>query len=82
MAVDPVIDDAPGSIKAVRAMSDIVNVFWRYRRDDPAWLMTPRAWWRSLAAEKLALVEFERGDWPVSLVCFGLVLRDIIKNEH
>jgi D-aspartate ligase len=82
-AVEPVIDnETPGSIKVVRIMSDLANVFWRYRRDDPAWLMTPTAWWRSLAAKKLAVVEFERGDWPVSLFCFALLVRDIIRNEH
>jgi D-aspartate ligase len=81
--VERVIEnEAPGSIKAVRVMSDLANVFWRYRSDEPAWLMTPRAWWRSLAAKKLALVEFGRGDWLVSLFCFALLLRDLIKNEH
>jgi D-aspartate ligase len=83
VSTEPVIDDeAPGSIKSVRVMSDMANVFWRYRRDDPTWLMTPRAWWRSLAAKKLALVEFARGDWLISLFCFALLLRDIIRNEH
>jgi D-aspartate ligase len=83
MKIDPVFENgAPGSIKAVRVMSDIVNVFWRYGRDSPGWLMTPRAWWRSLRAQKLMIIEFERGDWPVSFFCFVLLLRDIVKKEH
>ncbi|MFQ6021408.1 MAG: hypothetical protein ACE5NW_01695 [Acidiferrobacterales bacterium] len=67
---------SPGSIKYVQIMSDFANVFLRYRWDYPAWLMGPRAWWNSLKAEKLVIAEFDRGDWPVALFYFALVLQN------
>jgi D-aspartate ligase len=82
LSVDPAFHNTePGSIKAVRVMSDLANVFWRYRRDYPAWIMSPRAWRMSLEARNLMLIEFHRADWPVSLYCLALLLRDLLKHE-
>ncbi|MEN8260808.1 MAG: hypothetical protein ABFS02_09525, partial [Pseudomonadota bacterium] len=71
-------NDSPGSIKYVHLMSDFTNVFIRYRRDYPAWLMGPRAWWKSLKAEKLVVAEFDQGDWPVAVSYLAWVLRNAL----
>lgn len=59
----------PGSVKMVFLALDIANVFLRYRRDYPAWVMSPRVWWRSLRADKLSIWEFDRRDWRGTLWC-------------
>jgi predicted ATP-grasp superfamily ATP-dependent carboligase len=73
---DAIENDAPGSIKYVQIISDFVNVFFRYRWDYPGWVMGPRAWWKSLEAEKLVIAEFNQGDWLVAVFYVAWVLRD------
>lgn len=73
--VEPAIDNrSPGALKYVQIMSDMSNVFVRYRWDHPAWVMNPRAWWKSLAARRLVVAEFNRGDWPVAVCCLWLLV--------
>lgn len=73
---DVIENGSPGSIKYVQLISDFSNVFIRYRWDYPAWFMWPRAWWKSLKAEKLVIAEFNRGDWPIALSYLAWVLRN------
>ena len=56
----------PGAIKYVRVLRDLPAVVFECRWTHPAWSMSPVGWWRSLAAERLVLEEFGRGDWPVA----------------
>ncbi|HJS31986.1 MAG TPA: hypothetical protein VJ924_08330, partial [Alphaproteobacteria bacterium] len=73
--VEPAIDNrAPGDLKYVQIISDMSNVFIRYRWDHPEWVMNPRAWWKSLAARRLVVAEFNRGDWPIALCCLWLLV--------
>jgi predicted ATP-grasp superfamily ATP-dependent carboligase len=66
---------SPGSIKYVFLISDFLSVFYRYRRDHPAWNLSPRQWWRSLAAEKLVVAEFNQFDWSAGLMILFTFLR-------
>jgi D-aspartate ligase len=77
-----IFNESPGEIKSVRLLSDALNVFWRYRSDDPAWLMTPVAWWRSLRAERRLFVEFQHFDPVVSLFCALHAMRDLVRDER
>lgn len=71
--VEPAMDNrTPGIVKYVQILSDVANVFVRYRWDHPAWVMSPRSWWRSLEAKRLVIAEFNRGDWPVALYSLGI----------
>lgn len=73
--VDTAVDNHdPGDLKYVQIMSDMSNVFIRYRWDHPAWVMNPRAWWKSLRARRLVVAEFNRGDWPIALCCLWLLV--------
>lgn len=74
-------NQTPGTIKTVRVMPDLVNVFWRYRADAPEAVIGPVEWWRSLAAERLGLVEFQGIDPFVPVYCALLTLRDLVRNE-
>jgi predicted ATP-grasp superfamily ATP-dependent carboligase len=72
--VEPAIDNrTPGVLKYVQIISDMSNVFVRYRWDHPAWVMGPRSWWRSLDATRLVIAEFNRGDWPIALYCLWML---------
>jgi len=78
--VAPAMDNrAPGAVKYVTILSDMANVFVRYRWDHPAWVMGPRAWWRSLEADRLVVAEFNRGDWPVALYSMWVLARDGVR---
>jgi predicted ATP-grasp superfamily ATP-dependent carboligase len=78
--LEPATDNrSPGLLKYVTILSDMANVFVRYRWDHPAWVMSPRAWWRSLQAQRLVVAEFNRGDWPVALYSLWILARDGVR---
>jgi D-aspartate ligase len=73
--LEPVIvNEAPGRLKYVAVMSDLTNVLLRYRWDYPAWVMGLGQWRKSLKADKLVIVEFNRRDWPVTIFCFRALM--------
>ena len=77
VSVDPqTVNENPGQIKYVQIMSDMANVFLRYRWDYPSWLMGPGDWAKSIKAEKRMIVEFYRKDWPVTLVCASMLFKN------
>jgi len=63
----------PGTVKYVYLLSDLTSVLLRYRWDHPAWVMSPRKWWRSLSARTLVVAEYNQRDWPIVVwSVFGL----------
>lgn len=68
-----------GSIKMVLLAQDMSNVFVRFRRDFPEWVMSPAAWWRSLKAERLVVWEFDRTDLRGTLWCVLVVLYSALR---
>jgi len=73
-----VYEGQPGSTKIVLLIRDISNAFLRYRWNHPEWVLSPRAWWRSLKAENLVIWEFDRGDLRGSLWCLLVVLQTAV----
>ena len=64
----------PGATKMVLLVRDLANAFLRYRWNRPDWVLSPRAWRRSLEAENLVVWEFDRDDLRGSLWCLLVVL--------
>lgn len=64
----------PGSAKMLFLVQDAANVFLRYRRDYPQWVMSPRKWWKSFQADRLVVWELDRQDWRGSIWCLLLVV--------
>lgn len=64
----------PGTTKMLFLVQDLANVFVRYRWTYPAWVMSPRAWWRGLQAERLVIWEIDRLDWRGTAGCLVLLL--------
>lgn len=69
-----------GEIKYVYLLKDFANVILRYRWDHPAWVMSPAKWWKSLAAEKLVIVDFTRDDLPASVWNTLIFIKFIFKT--
>jgi predicted ATP-grasp superfamily ATP-dependent carboligase len=63
----------PGVTKILFLVQDAANVFLRYRWSYPDWVMSPRAWRRSLQAARLVIWEFDRRDWRGTAACILLI---------
>lgn len=72
-------DASVGSVKMVLLTRDLSNVFIRFRWDNPDWVLSPAAWWRSLKAERLLVWEFDRRDLRGTLWCVAVVLRGAVE---
>ena len=63
----------PGAAKMLYLIMDMANVFLRYRRDYPQWVMSPAAWWKSLKADKQVIWELDHHDLRGSIWCVLVV---------
>ena len=79
---DAIVNENPGRIKSILMFADLLNVFWRYRRDAPEWVMSPRKWWKSLKADKLVAIDVDGFDPLVTLYCAAIAVRNLIRNER
>ena len=75
-----VVGPDPGTIKMVYLVQDAASVFLRYRWNYPEWVMSPRAWWRSLRADQLVVWEIDRHDWQGTVVCFATMAIKAVKS--
>lgn len=49
-------------VKWTKALEDLANCLYFYRRNHPEWACGPREWWRSVASDELVVAEIARDD--------------------
>jgi D-aspartate ligase len=75
-----------GSVKYVKILPDFINCIFRNKQVGyPEWQFSLKAWWASLAAEKLVIAEWNRADYLpfVYSICYTIAMffRDLVRRK-
>jgi D-aspartate ligase len=72
---------ATGSVKYVKIYQDFFNCLLRYRFHYKPWHLSYSEWGKSLAASKLVVAEYNKGDWSILFASIPYLLGKLITQR-